>query len=123
MLPQRLDGVQTQLRRKTRRNPDAGARWPTQPIRESPAHGAFVRHPSQMRATTPSVFLISRPAVDLVAMREYLEAVGGAAWLDLRRGGEATGSDAELLIEFGGRACYRSWEPGLNPNVSRIRTD
>lgn len=29
----------------------------------------------------------------------------------------------ELLVEFGGRACYRSWEPGLNANVTRIRTD
>ncbi len=29
----------------------------------------------------------------------------------------------ELLVEFAGRACYRSWEPGLNPNVTRIRTD
>ena len=26
-------------------------------------------------------------------------------------------------MEFGGRACYRSWEPGLNPNVTRVRTD
>ena len=29
----------------------------------------------------------------------------------------------ELLVEFGGRACYRSWEPGLNVNVTRVRTD
>ena len=28
-----------------------------------------------------------------------------------------------LLVEFGGRACYRSWEPGLNPNVTRVRTN
>ena len=26
-------------------------------------------------------------------------------------------------MEFGGRACYRSWEPGLNANVSKVRTD
>ena len=32
-------------------------------------------------------------------------------------------NSGELLVEFGGRACYRSWEPGLNPNVTRIRTD
>ncbi len=30
---------------------------------------------------------------------------------------------AELLVEFCGRACYRSWEPGLNKNVTRIRED
>ena len=26
-------------------------------------------------------------------------------------------------MEFGGRLCYRSWKPGLNPNVSKVRTD
>src|SRR4029077_3680941 len=26
-------------------------------------------------------------------------------------------------VEFGGPACYRSWKPGLNPNVTKIRTD
>jgi thymidylate synthase (FAD) len=29
----------------------------------------------------------------------------------------------EMLVEFGGRLCYRSWEPGLNANVTRVRTD
>ena len=57
-------------------------------------------------------------------MRAYLEAVGGSSWLD-RRLEEADGAPnpGELLVEFGGRACYRSWEPGLNPNVTRVRTD
>ena len=39
-----------------------------------------------------------------------------------RRSGGAPNS-AELLVEFCGRACYRSWEPGLNVNVTRVRTD
>ncbi len=34
-----------------------------------------------------------------------------------------TANPAELLVEFAGRLCYRSWEPGLNPNVSRVRRD
>lgn len=76
-----------------------------------------------MRATVPEVHLIARPAVDRSAMEAYLEAVSGGSWLALRRGDEPVGTDAELLVEFAGRACYRSWEPGLNPNVSRIRTD
>jgi thymidylate synthase (FAD) len=97
-----------------------------------------------MHETTPSVFLIARPSIDVEGMRAYLRDVGGESWLD-RRLGEAddrpgetpadaaparpgnAGGDApgagELLLEFGGRACYRSWEPGLNPNVSKIRTD
>ena len=31
--------------------------------------------------------------------------------------GADPGSEAEDLVMFGGRLCYRSWEPGLNPNV------
>ena len=77
-----------------------------------------------MRETTPQVFLIARPSVDLAGMRGYLESVGGESWLDRRL--EETGGDpnpGEQLVEFGGRVCYRSWQPGLNPNVSRVRTD
>jgi thymidylate synthase (FAD) len=94
-----------------------------------------------MHETTPSVFLIARPAIDLEGMRAYLRDVGGESWLERRldeaqeddpdAGQRAQGAQAarqkinagELLLEFGGRACYRSWEPGLNPNVSKIRTD
>jgi thymidylate synthase ThyX len=76
-----------------------------------------------MHETTPKVFLIARPSIDVEGMRAYLEDVGGASWLDRRveEGDELNGG--ELLVEFGGRACYRSWEPGLNANVSRVRTD
>ncbi len=77
-----------------------------------------------MHETTPTVHVIARPAVDVAGMRAYLADVGGTAWLD-RRVEEAGGAPnpGELLVEFGGRACYRSWEPGLNPNVTRVRTD
>jgi thymidylate synthase (FAD) len=73
---------------------------------------------AHVHETTPQVFLVARPSVSTDGMRAYLESVGGASWLDLRE--DARG---ELLAEFGGRMCYRSWEPGLNPNVTRIRTD
>ncbi len=43
---------------------------------------------------------------------------GAAPW---RSRGRPTA--ARLLVEFGGRACYRSWEPGLNANVTKVRTD
>ncbi len=93
-----------------------------------------------MHETTPTVFLIARPSIDFEGMRAYLEDVGGESWLERRlaEAGDAPGSGpthpetepthpevnaGELLLEFGGRACYRSWEPGLNPNVSKIRTD
>jgi thymidylate synthase (FAD) len=79
-----------------------------------------------MHETKPSVHLVARPSLDLAGMRAYLEDVGGASWLDSRleeAGGEEGPNPAELLVEFAGRACYRSWEPGLNPNVTKIRRD
>lgn len=99
-----------------------------------------------MHETTPEVFLIARPSIDVAGMRAYLESVGGASWLERRTGAaqasahgsghaasaggsgrpegdEIEGGSGQLLVEFGGRMCYRSWEPGLNPNVTRVRTD
>src|SRR5581483_1208796 len=77
-----------------------------------------------MHETTPQVFLIARPSLDVEGMRGYLADVGGESWLERRL--EEAGSEpngGELLVEFGGRACYRSWEPGLNANVTRVRAD
>jgi thymidylate synthase ThyX len=77
-----------------------------------------------MHETTPAVFLIARPSIDIEGMRGYLTDVGGESWLQ-RRLDEAQDAPngGELIVEFGGRACYRSWEPGLNPNVTKVRVD
>jgi thymidylate synthase (FAD) len=77
-----------------------------------------------MRETTPGVFLIARPSVNVEGMRAYLDEVGGTSWLDMRleEADDAGLNAGEAIVEFGGRACYRSWEPGLNANVTRIRT-
>jgi thymidylate synthase (FAD) len=83
--------------------------------------GLAVEDGRGLHETTPQVFLIARPSIDVEGMRGYLESVGGQSWLERRLGEGA--NPGELLVEFGGRACYRSWEPGLNPNVSRVRTD
>ena len=77
-----------------------------------------------MHETSPKVFLLARPSIDLDAMGAYLRAVGGESWLERRAGEPGAAINAgELIVEFCGRACYRSWEPGLNANVTRVRTD
>jgi thymidylate synthase (FAD) len=79
--------------------------------------------PAAMRQTTPSVYLVARPSIDVEAMRAYLEQVDGASWLARREDDSDGCNAAQLLVEFCGRVCYRSWEPGLNKNVQRIRHD
>lgn len=74
-----------------------------------------------MHFVQPEVRLIGRPSVDYDEVAEYLKEVGGESWLERLDRGEL--NDAQNLAEFAGRYCYRSWEPGLNPNVTRIRTD
>ncbi|GAA2911366.1 hypothetical protein GCM10020221_03920 [Streptomyces thioluteus] len=78
-----------------------------------------------MKPVEPEVFLVARPGIDYAAVTSYLEEVGGGDWLARLDRGELDGvlNDPQNLAEFAGRICYRSWEPGLNPNVTRIRTD
>ena len=75
-----------------------------------------------MRETQPGVELIARPSIDFEALERFLKTQGGETWLARRIDAEET-NPGQLLIEAGGRACYRSWEEGLNPNVTRTRKD
>ena len=75
-----------------------------------------------MRSVEPEVFLVARPKVDYDAMAAYLREVGGERWLE-RLDRDQLGNDAQDLAEFAGKMCYRSWEPGLNPNVRKVRDD
>jgi len=75
-----------------------------------------------MRSVEPEVFLVARPKVDYGAMAAYLREVGGERWLELLDR-DQLGNDTQDLAEFAGKMCYRSWEPGLNPNVRKVRDD
>jgi thymidylate synthase (FAD) len=77
-----------------------------------------------MHESTPEVFLIARPSIVHEGMRSYLADVGGESWLERRMAeSDEQPNGGETIVEFGGRACYRSWEPGLNANVTKVRTD
>ena len=73
-----------------------------------------------MKTVQPEVFLVARPQIDYQQLAAYLHEVGGDSWLQKLDRGDL---DAQNLAEFAGKICYRSWEPGLNPNVRRVRTD
>lgn len=68
-----------------------------------------------MKPAHPQIFLLARPSLNVQGISNYLNAVGAPDWTT------DASSDAEALIEVAGRSCYRSFEPGLNPNVTKVR--
>lgn len=68
-----------------------------------------------VRLVEPKMFLIGESAANEEGFREYLKYVGAPDWET------DAGTAVELLPEEYGRLCYRSWEPGLNPNVVKVR--
>lgn len=56
-----------------------------------------------------------------------LDAGGVDAWLKsmgvVGDGGLGDGTDAEKIVALAAKQCYMSFEPGLNPNVTKVRTD
>ncbi len=68
-----------------------------------------------MRRVSPKVFLVGETRVVEEGMDAYLQHVGAPEW------DTDAPSDAEKMTEMFGRLCYRSFKPGLNANVTRIR--
>jgi thymidylate synthase (FAD) len=77
------------------------------------------------RSTTPEVFLVARPSIDWAELYRYVESVGGEEWTQRIDDDCENGDfeDGQILIEAMGRLCYRSWAPGLNANVTKVRED
>lgn len=74
----------------------------------------------------PEVFLISQPSLSWDEIYRYLRKVSERtetdteAWADRVQFDEDV-TDGDALVEFGGRLCYRSWVPGANVNVTKVR--
>lgn len=64
-----------------------------------------------MKTVVPKVFLVGETRIVPEGLEQFLEHVGAPEWKS------DAPSDSELLCEVMGRLCYRSFSPGLNPNV------
>ena len=53
--------------------------------------------------------------------RDFMAELGASPEAIARIMDQDDASDGELLVEVAGRSCYRSFEPGLNLNVTRVR--
>src|SRR3989344_9633192 len=70
-----------------------------------------------MKLVTPKVFIVGKTEIDEVGLQAYLDHIGVPEWSS----NAPTG--AEKLCEVYGRLCYRSFKPGLNANVTKVRED
>lgn len=74
-----------------------------------------------MRFVDIQVFPIAKTVVDSVSVRtwlDYLEVSG-----DYVIPVEEICTDPALLIALAAKRCYKSFEAGLNPNVTKVRSD
>lgn len=72
-----------------------------------------------MHRVEPKVFLVGETMIHYDALDLYFKSIGTK--FKLNGVDTAILTDSELMIELMGRLCYRSWEAGLNPNVTKIR--
>jgi thymidylate synthase (FAD) len=68
-----------------------------------------------MHQVEPKVFLVGESRVVEDGLKSFLKHIGAPQWKS------DAPTDAERLIEVMGRLCYRSFQPGLNPNVTKVR--
>jgi len=72
-----------------------------------------------MKIVEPKVYLLAEMKLNLMAgIGNWLNDLDGMECLS-----HCEGSDSERLIELAARRCYKSFKPGLNPNVTKIRKE
>lgn len=76
-----------------------------------------------MHETTPKVHVIAHTVMNWDVVENYLTEIGGVEWSDRMHDDGLWGEHGSALAEFAGRLCYRSWAPGLNANVTKVRED
>lgn len=74
-----------------------------------------------MRNVEPKAYLIAQSQIG--AIDKWLEDLGVSLERRDELCSDMTKTDGEQIVEMAGRRCYMSFEPKLNPNVTRIRED
>lgn len=69
----------------------------------------------EMHSVEPRVHILAETVMDRDGLKGYLDTIGASSW------SSDASSDVEEIIEVQSRSCYKSFEPGLNPNVQRVR--
>lgn len=67
-----------------------------------------------------NIYNIARTMVDRDQVRLWLERIGAGGY---QLPSPEVTSDPALLVALAAKRCYLSFEPGLNPNVTKVRKD
>lgn len=67
-----------------------------------------------------SVHCIARTGIDREAIGKWLETMGATQF---EPPSPDVATDPEILVGLAAKRCYKSFEPGLNPNVTKVRED
>src|SRR5512137_845150 len=73
-----------------------------------------------MRNVDIEVFCTAQTRVNRDEVRRWLDFIG-ANGFEIPQ--EDACSDPALLVALAAKRCYMSFEPGLNPNVTKVRKD
>lgn len=67
-----------------------------------------------------TVRVLANTVVDRKAVREWLDEMGAD---EFEIPNEEVVSDPALLVALAAKQCYMAFQPGLNPNVNKVRAD
>lgn len=73
-----------------------------------------------MRLVDIAVFNVARTQVDRTEVRRWLDWLGAN---EFEIPAEETISDPALLVAMAAKRCYLSFQPSLNPNLTKVRND
>lgn len=73
-----------------------------------------------MKPVEIKIYFLGKPEMDRVEVRRWLDDIGAESY-ELQS--EDVISDAEHIIGLAAKRCYNSYVPGVNPNVSKVRSE
>lgn len=76
-----------------------------------------------MKTVPIEIFNIARTAVDPTEVARWLTYLNAENYLESLQLDDGEVTDPALLIALAAKRCYMSFEPGLNPNVTKVRKD
>lgn len=75
---------------------------------------------SRSRNVEIEIYPLAKTAVDRAAVRQWLDDLGAT---NFEVPPDSAATDAAVIVALAAKQCYMSFEPGLNPNVTRVRRD